>query len=49
MLKQLFGKTRSVQDLIGVKSFTKYGLATDKYELLFYQESYGKMLGKMKR
>lgn len=39
MLEQLFGKTRSVQDLIGVKSFTKYGLATDKYELLFYQVS----------
>ena len=39
MLKNVFGKTRSVQDLIGVKRFTKYGLATDKYELLFYQVS----------
>ena len=39
MLEKLFGKTRSVQDLIGVKSFTKYGLATDKFELLFYQVS----------
>lgn len=39
MLKNAFGKTRSVQDLIGVKRFTKYGLATDKYELLFYQVS----------
>lgn len=39
MLEKLFGKTRSVQDLIGVKSFTKYGLATDKCELLFYQVS----------
>jgi len=39
LLKNVFGKTRSVQDLIGVKRFTKYGLATDKYELLFYQVS----------
>ena len=39
MLEKLFGKTKSVQDLIGVKSFTKYGLATDKCELLFYQVS----------
>ena len=39
MLEKLFGKTRSVQDLIGVKSFTKYGLATDKCKLLFYQVS----------
>lgn len=29
-------KGRSVQDLIGVKAFTKYGLATNKGELLFY-------------
>lgn len=29
-------KGRSVQELIGVKSFTKYGLATNKGELLFY-------------
>jgi hypothetical protein len=28
-----------VQDLLGVKSFTNYGLATDKGELLFYQVS----------
>lgn len=28
-------KGRSVQDLIGVKTFTKYGLATNKGELLF--------------
>ena len=27
---------RSVQDLIGIKTFTKYGLATNKGELLFY-------------
>ena len=30
-------KGRSVQELIGVKTFTKYGLATGKGELLFYQ------------
>lgn len=29
-------KGRSVQELIGVKTFTKYGLATNKDELLFY-------------
>ena len=29
-------KGRSVQELIGVKSFTNYGLATNKGELLFY-------------
>lgn len=29
-------KGRSVQDLIGIKTFTKYGLATNKGELLFY-------------
>ena len=29
-------KGRSVQDLIGVKTFTKYGLATNKGDLLFY-------------
>ena len=29
-------KGRSVQELIGVKTFTKYGLATNKGELLFY-------------
>lgn len=39
MLDSLFGRKRSVQDLIGVKTFTKYGLAIDKSELLFYQVS----------
>ena len=29
-------KGRSVQDLIGIKTFTKYGLTTNKGELLFY-------------
>lgn len=29
-------KGRSVQEMLGVKSFTKYGLMTDKGELLFY-------------
>lgn len=32
-------KGRSVQELIGIKTFTKYGLATSKGELLFYQVS----------
>ena len=39
MLEQFFGKKRSVQDLIGIKTFTKYGLATSKDELLFYMVS----------
>lgn len=39
MLDQLFNKTRSVQDLLGVKSFTKYGLTTDRGELIFYTVS----------
>lgn len=39
MLESLFNKSRSVQDLLGVKTFTKYGLKTDKGELLFYQVS----------
>lgn len=30
-------KGHSVQDLMGIKTFTKYGLATNKGELLFYQ------------
>jgi len=30
-------KGNSVQDLIGVKTFTKYGIETNKGELLFYQ------------
>ena len=29
-------KGRSVQDLMGIKTFTKYGLSTNKGELLFY-------------
>lgn len=29
-------KGRSVQGLLGIKTFTKYGLAAGKYELLFY-------------
>ena len=29
-------KGRSVQDLVGIKTFTRYGLATNKGELLFY-------------
>ena len=29
-------KGRSVQELIGIKTFTKYGLSTNKCELLFY-------------
>ncbi len=39
MLEQFFGKKRSVQDLIGIKTFTKYGLSTSKDELLFYMVS----------
>ena len=35
--KQKKRKGNSVQDLIGVKTFTKYGLETNKGELLFYQ------------
>lgn len=30
-------KGQSVQDLVGIKTFTKYGLETNKGELLFYQ------------
>ena len=33
--KQKKRKGSSVQDLIGVKTFTKYGLKTNKAELLF--------------
>ena len=29
-------KGRSVQELLGIRTFTKYGLAVGKYELLFY-------------
>lgn len=39
MLEHFFGKKRTVQDLIGIKSFTKYGLATSTDELLFYMVS----------
>ena len=35
-IQQKRKKGRSVQDLIGVKTFTKYGLLTNKGELLFY-------------
>ena len=35
--KQKKRKGQSVQDLIGIKTFTKYGLETKKGELLFYQ------------
>lgn len=34
--KQKKRKGNSVQDLIGIKTFTKYGLLTNKGELLFY-------------
>lgn len=39
MLDKLLGRTRSVQDLLGVKSFTNYGISTDKGELLLFQVS----------
>ena len=29
-------KGQSVQDMMGIQTFTKYGLLTDKGELLFY-------------
>ena len=32
-------KGHSVQDMIGVKTFTKYGLQTNKGELIFYTVS----------
>ena len=32
-------KGRSVQEFLGLKTFTKYGLATDKGELIFFQVS----------
>ena len=37
MLENFLNKKRSVQDLLGVKTFTMYGIAIDKYEYLFYQ------------
>ncbi len=36
MLKHKKDKGRSVQELCGIKSFTKYGISTGKQELLFY-------------
>ena len=36
MKQQKKKKGRSVQELLGIKTFTKYGLATSKGELLFY-------------
>ena len=36
MKQQKKKKGRSVQELLGIKTFTKYGLATNKGELLFY-------------
>ena len=36
MKQQKKKKGRSVQELIGIKTFTKYGLSTNKGELLFY-------------
>ena len=32
-------KGRSVQELLGIRTFTKYGLAVGKYELLFLSRS----------
>lgn len=34
--KQKKKKGRDLQSFIGIKTFTKYGLATNKNELLFY-------------
>ena len=39
MLDKLLGRSRSVQDLLGVKSLSNYGISTDKGELLLYQVS----------
>lgn len=36
MNKQKKKRGRSVQEMVGIKTFTKYGLLTDKGELLFY-------------
>lgn len=36
MKQQKKKKGRSVQDLLGIRTFTKYGLSTNKGELLFY-------------
>lgn len=35
-IKNTQKKGRSVQELMGIKTFTKYGLSTNKGELLFY-------------
>ncbi len=35
-IRQKKKKGRSVQELLGIKTFTKYGLAVGKHELLFY-------------
>ena len=35
--KQKHGKGRSVQELIGIRTFTKYGLMTGRGELLFFR------------
>ncbi len=37
MTKQKHSKGRSVQELIGIKTFTKYGLMTGRGELLFFR------------
>ena len=39
MLDKLFYRKRSVQELLGIKSFTNYGIATDKGELIFFRVS----------
>ncbi len=39
MLDKLFDRTRSVQELLGIKSFSNYGIATDKGELIFFRVS----------
>ena len=36
MKQQKKKKGRSVQDLLGIRTFTKYGFSTNKGELLFY-------------
>ena len=36
MKQQKRKKGRSVQELLGIRTFTKYGLSTNKGELLFY-------------
>ena len=36
-LKRRKGKGRSVQQLLGIRSFTRYGLLTEDGELLFFR------------